>query len=155
MKALTPPTLAGLAWLAGNLPAFAQAAQPVAGPPPQSLPDAGAAFIRVLGALALVISLFLAGVWAVRNWQRVSRTGGPSARLNLLESRALGNRHCLHVVGYERERFLVASWPGGVSLLSHLASAPDNAATAPPAPPSFAQALTQVLKGQGPGSKAA
>ena len=113
------------------------------------LPDAGLSLIRVLGALALVIGLFLGGVWLVRNWQRVGGPGARSAKLNVLETRSLGNRHAIYVVGYERERFLIASSPAGVNLLSHLATATEAESTStaggPPAP-SFAQALVQVLK---------
>jgi flagellar biogenesis protein FliO len=100
--------------------------------------------------LALVIGLFLGGVWLFRNWQRVSQRGrGP--KLNVLETRSLGGRHTLHVIGYEQERFLIAASPGGVNLVSHLpvageAELPATTKTSPT--PSFAQALTQVLKGK-------
>jgi flagellar biogenesis protein FliO len=124
------------------------AAAPLAAP---ALPDAEFSFIRVLGALVLVIGLFLGGVWLVRNWQRVGGQRGRAPKLNVLETRSLGGRHAIYVVGYERERFLIASSPGGVNLLSHLATAgedePANSTSASPAP-SFAQALTQVLKGK-------
>ena len=114
-------------------------------------PDAGLSFIRVIGALVLVIGLFLGGVWLVRNWQRVGGKRGRAPKLNVLETRSLGGRHAIYVVGYERERFLIASSPGGLNLLSHLATAgedePANSTSASPAP-SFAQALTQVLKGK-------
>jgi len=97
----------------------------------------------------LVIGLFLGGVWMVRNWQRVGGPGARSTKLSVLESRSLGNRQAIYVVGYERERFLIASSPGGVNLLSHLTTATEeesaSAAGSSPAP-SFAQALTQVLK---------
>lgn len=122
------------------------AAVPLAAP---ELPDASISLIRVIGALALVIGLFLGGVWLVRNWQRAGVRGGRQAKLNVLETRSLGNRQAIHVVAYERERFLIAASPGGVNLLSHLATATDeeSASVAGIAPtPSFAQALTQVLK---------
>jgi flagellar biogenesis protein FliO len=126
----------------------ASASAPLAGP---SLPDAGLSFIRVIGALALVIGLFLGGVWLVRNWQRVGGHRGRAPKLSVLETRSLGGRHAIYVVGYERERFLIASSPGGVNLLSHLATATEDGSVGPitgsPAP-SFAQALTQVLKGK-------
>ena len=105
---------------------------------------------RVFGALALVIGLFLGGVWLFRNWQRVTQHGrGP--KLNVLETRSLGGRHTLHVIGYEQERFLIAASPGGVNLVSHLPVAVETEACAAEktsAAPSFAQALTQVLKGK-------
>lgn len=136
--------------LSGLARALAQsggAAPPLTAP---ALPDASISLIRVIGALALVIGLFLGGVWVVRNWQRVGGQRGHAAKLSVLETRALGNRHIIYVVGYERERFLIASSPGSVNLLSHLGAATDETAATPgtsPAP-SFAQALTQVLKGK-------
>ena len=85
----------------------------------------------------------------VRNWQRAGGQCGRTAKLAILETRSLGNRQAIYVVGYERERFLIASSPGGVNLLSHLATAAEGepaAGTAGTPAPSFAQALTQVLK---------
>ena len=118
---------------------------------PPTVVDAGLSFIRVVGALALVIGLFLGGVWLFRNWQRVGGQRGRAPKLSILETRSLGGRHAIYVVGYERERFLIASSPGGVNLLSHLATATEGepAGSTPVSPaPSFAQALTQVLKGK-------
>jgi flagellar biogenesis protein FliO len=116
-----------------------------------SLPDAGVSFIRVIGALALVIGLFLGGVWFFKNWQRLAVQRGRAPKLNILETRSLGGRQAIFVVGYNQERFLISSSPTGVNLLSHLPTAtegePDATAKNSPAP-SFAQALTQVLKGK-------
>ena len=114
-----------------------------------ALPDTGVSFLRVLGALALVIGMFLGGVWLFKNWQRFAGRRGGAAKLAVLETRSLGGRQALYVVGYEQERFLISSSPAGVNLLSHLPGAVegDAATTASPAP-SFAQALTQVLKGK-------
>ena len=116
-----------------------------------SLPDAGVSFIRVIGALALVIGLFLGGVWFFRNWQRLAVQRGRAPKLNILETRSLGGRQAIFVVGYNQERFLIASAPSGVNLLSHLPTATEgesetNAKT--PSAPSFAQALAQMLKGK-------
>ena len=115
-----------------------------------SLPDATASFMRVMGALALVIGIFLAGVWLFKNWQRlaVQRCRGP--KLIILESRSLGSRHAIYVVGYEQERFLISSSPSGVNLLSHLPAAAENEAanTGNRPAPTFTQALAQVLKGK-------
>jgi flagellar biogenesis protein FliO len=116
-----------------------------------SLPDAGLSLLRVTGALALVIGLFLGGVWFFKNWQRLTIQRGRAPKLNVLETRSLGGRHAIYVVGYNQERFLISSSPGGVNFLSHLPSAtesePDATAKNSPAP-SFAQTLTQVLKGK-------
>lgn len=119
--------------------------------PTPGLPDAGLSLIRVIGALALVIGLFLGGVWLVKNWQRLGVQRGRTPKLNILETRSLGGRHSVSVIGYEQERFLIATSPTGVNLLSHLPSAVEGetpAAQTASTPPTFAQALTQVLKGK-------
>jgi flagellar biogenesis protein FliO len=116
-----------------------------------SLPDASVSFIRVIGALALVIGLFLGGVWLFRNWQHLAVQRGHAPKLKILETRSLGGRHAIYVVGYNQERFLISSSPGGVNFLSHLPSATEGEPAATeknPSAPSFAQALTQVLKGK-------
>lgn len=120
-------------------------------PIPPALPDTGLSLLRVLGALVFVIALFLGGVWLARNYQRLALRRGPAPKLRLLEVKALGARQSLYVIGYEQQRFLLASSPSGVTFLSHLpevsAEAVAAAETAPPPPPaaSFASALQQVL----------
>jgi flagellar biogenesis protein FliO len=111
------------------------------------LPDVGLSLIRVLGALALVLAIFLGGVWLFRNWQRLVLRRGGAPKLNVLEVRSLGGRHALYVVAYEQERFLLAASPTGVNLVSHLQPGeepPPGTGAAPPS--SFAQTLTQTLK---------
>lgn len=120
-------------------------------PAAPSLPNAGVSVLRVFGALALVIGIFLGGVWLYKNWQRLAIQRGDLPRLNVLESRSLGGRHAIYVIGYEQERFLVSSSPGGVNLLSHLpAATPVEAGAGPENPPhpTFTQALSKVLKGK-------
>lgn len=90
---------------------------PIAAP---ALPEASFSVLRVFGALTLVIALFLAGVWLFRNWHRVAASRGRPQRLQILESRSLGGRHALHVVGYQGQRMLLASSPTGIALVSHL-----------------------------------
>ena len=142
------------------LPAQRAAAQTLAstnlsaltGSVPGAVPDPGASVFRVMGALILVIAIFLGGVWLFRNWQRFTtrRTGG--ARLNLIEVKSLGQRQTLYVVGYQQQRMLLASTPAGVTLVSHLPEAEEApAAAAAAAEParaatmSFAEAFQQVL----------
>lgn len=113
---------------------------------PGALPDAGASVVRVFGALALVVGIFLGGVWLFRNWQRftVQKGGGP--KLNVLEVKSLGQRQALYIVGYQQQRMLLASSPAGVTLLSHLPAAEEVETTAVPATKmSFAEAFQQVL----------
>jgi flagellar biogenesis protein FliO len=135
----------GLAVDATNSPTAA----PLTLPP---FPDAGPSIIRVMGALALVLGIFLGGAWLFRNWQRLTIQRGRAPKLNVLETRSLGGKTALYVIGYEQERFLLSSSPTGVNLLSHLQTAVETDAPtdAKPAeaPPSFAQALTKVLKGK-------
>lgn len=142
-------SFSGLCLLAS--PAIAQftnsAAAPLTAP---SLPDTNLSILRVFGSLLLVIGLFLGGVWLFRNWQRLALKNGRVPKLNLLETRSLGGRQTIHVIGYQQERFLIAASPAGINLLSHLPSAletdvPVEAATASP---SFAQALSHVIKGK-------
>ena len=112
-----------------------------------SLPDAGVSLLRVTGALVFVIALFLGLVWLFRNWQRFVVQRGRAPKLYVLEVRSLGGRHSLYVVGYEQDRFLVATSPAGVNMLTHLPQATEEAAKAQPAASvSFSQALTRVLK---------
>ena len=119
---------------------------PVTAPP---FPEASVSLIRVMGALALVLGLFLGGAWLFKNWQRLAVARGKQPKLNVLETRSLGARQAVFVVGYEKQRFLVATSPGGVNLLSHLPDAElveTEAVEKPGAPMSFGQALAQVLK---------
>ena len=113
-------------------------------------PDIGISLLRVMGALALVLGVFLAGVWLFRNWQRLAVRRGRAPKLNVLEIRSLGGRQSIYVVGYEQERFLLASSPAGVNFLTHLPGASNEETSTPAAKPqmSFSQALAQVLKGK-------
>lgn len=118
---------------------------------PELLPGAGVSFVRVMGSLALVLGIFLGGVWLYKNWQRLAIQRGHAPKLNILETRPLGARQALFVVAYEQQRFLVATSPAGVNLLSHLPdadAAPTGSNENTSAPMPFAQALQQVLKGK-------
>jgi len=121
-----------------------------AGTDSAALPDAGASVLRVFGALLVVLALFFAGVWLFKNWQRfAARQNGTTPRLNVLEVKPLGNRHALYVVGYDRQRMLVASSPAGMTLLSSLPQATEEEACAPVARPAFAEALQKALGRRG------
>ncbi|HEV2691644.1 MAG TPA: flagellar biosynthetic protein FliO, partial [Verrucomicrobiae bacterium] len=105
---------------------------------------------RVMGSLILVLGLFLGGAWLFKNWQRLALKRGQQPKLNVLESRSLGARQGVCVLGYDKQRFLIATSPAGVTLLSHLpdAEAGDTtpATEVPSGPMPFAQALSNVLK---------
>jgi len=140
-------TVALLCGAAGNV--FAQSTNSL--PAPLSLPDTGGSLLRVVGSLALVLGLFLGGVWLFKNWQRLAVRRGQQPKLNILESRSLGARQGITVVAYEKQRFLVATSPAGVTLLSHLPDSETSeteAAEKSSAPMPFAQALAKVLKGK-------
>jgi flagellar biogenesis protein FliO len=115
-----------------------------------NLPDAGLSLFRVTGAFALVIGIFLAGVWVYRNWQRFLGPRGCAPKLSVLESRSLGGKHALHVIAFEQQRFLLSSSPTGVSLVSHLTPATESETAPAPLSPklSFAESLAHVLKGK-------
>jgi len=106
--------------LASALTCFAQ---PVAVPAPAALAGSGSAALalfRVVGALALVLTLFFVGLWVWRNWQRLVITKGRMPKLAVCEVKSLGARHTLYVIGYERQRMLVAASPTGITLLTAL-----------------------------------
>jgi flagellar biogenesis protein FliO len=103
-----------------------------------------ASVLRMGGALALVVGLFLGGVWLFKNWQRLGIRKGAAPKLNVLEVKSLGQRHAIYVIGYQQQRMLLASSPAGIALLSHLPEAEEEK-TAPAARLSFAEAFHQVL----------
>jgi flagellar protein FliO/FliZ len=118
---------------------------------PQVLPDAGGSLLRVTGAMIFVIGLFLGCAWLFRNWRRLALQQGRGPKLQVLETRPLGGRHAIYVLGYEQQRFLISASPSGVNLLSHLPAAAESETaegTAGVPRPGFAQALAQVLKGK-------
>ncbi|HLP78114.1 MAG TPA: flagellar biosynthetic protein FliO [Candidatus Paceibacterota bacterium] len=118
-----------------------------------SLPDVTGSVLNVFGALAIVLAVFLGGVWLFRNWQRLTIHRGRAPKLNVLESKSLGGRHAIYVVGYENERFLISSSPTGINMLTHLQPADETEVSNEPNKPSapqanFAATLTQMLKGK-------
>lgn len=120
-------------------------AETVMAPAPPSI---GFSVLRMIGALCLVFSLLFGGLWFYRNGSRFASGRGRATKLHVLESRALGHRHSIFVVGYENQRLLLSTSPTGVTMLSHLpeATAADLAAEAAADPaPSFSNAFLQAL----------
>jgi len=116
-------------------------------PPMADLPSAASSLFRVLGALALVLAFFFGGVWLFRKWQRTVIAKGQSPKLNILETKALGQRHAIYVVGYEQQRLLIAASPAGVTMLTTLPAATVNATEeAPATKTNFTDALRQALQ---------
>ncbi len=135
-------------WILGQGLALAADSNSVATPLPvmsPALPDAGISILRVLGGLIFVVALFLGGAYVFRNLQRQGFQRGATPRLKIVETRSLGNRHALYVVGYDERRLLVAVSPNEVRLLSELpnAAADDKETVAPQS--TFSQTLNQLL----------
>jgi len=114
--------------------------------PNSALPEVSFSIMRLLGSLGVVVGLFLAGVWCFKNWQRLTVHRGRNPKLQVLEVKSLGGRHALYLVAYEQQRLLVASSPGGVSLITHLPEATDAAPII--APTAFGQALDRIVAPQ-------
>jgi len=112
-----------------------------------ALPGAGYSVLRMMGALVVVLAIFLALVWVYKHWSRLTAARGKSPQLQLLEVKPLGNRHALYVIAYQRQRLLLASSPAGVSLLTQLPEGETESATAVPmVAPSFLQVLQCALR---------
>ena len=115
-------------------------------PPLPAMASTASSLFRVLGALALVIAIFFFGVWLFRNWQRLALAKGQTPKLNILETKSLGQRHAIYVVGYEQQRLLIAASPAGVTMLTTLPAATTNATEeVPAAKTNFTDALRQAL----------
>lgn len=120
-------------------------AEAVMAPPP---PSVGFSVLRMIGALCLVFSLLFAGVWVYRNSPKFAGARNRASKLRVLESRSLGHRHSIFVVGYDNQRLLLSTSPTGVTMLSHLpeATAQETEAEATPDPaPNFSTAFLQAL----------
>jgi flagellar biogenesis protein FliO len=154
MKRFSPALLA-LLFLAVAPACFAEPASLPASIPAlpvihSDLPNVGLSAIRALAALAFVLAIFFGGVWLFRNGQRLAWRKNGVPKLAILETRPLGNRFAIYVVGYEQQRLLIGSSPAGLSLLSQLppgaAAAVEPAAAAPAGDPSFAALLQQTFQ---------
>jgi flagellar biogenesis protein FliO len=101
--------------------------------------------------MGVVVACFLGGVWLFRNWQRFTVRGARIPKLQVIESRSLGPRTGLYVIGYEQQRFLIATTPNGISMLSSLPPGSPDEVTAPAAAPQidFAAILARTLSFRG------
>jgi len=89
--------------------------------PPSS--DLFVDFLRLLGAFAVVVGVFLVGAWFFRKSRLFSLYQPGTAQLKILETRSLGYRNSLFVVGYQNRRFLLAASATGVNLVGPLPDA--------------------------------
>jgi flagellar biogenesis protein FliO len=88
--------------------------------------DPTTSFFRVLGALIFVLGIFYWGAYIFRN--RVKRSGGQGigSKIQILETRYLGNRMGLHVICYGKCRFLVGTSPNGINKVTDLPDLQDH-----------------------------
>lgn len=115
---------------------------------PAAPPSIGFSVLRTIGALCLVFSLLFGGAWVYRNSSRFAPRRGRAAKLKVLESRSLGHRHSIFVVGYDNQRLLLSTSPTGVTMLTHLPEASGEeveAEAAQPPLPNFSTAFLQAL----------
>lgn len=98
-------------------------------------------FVRMLGALLLVVALLVGGAWLFKRSRFFALYQGGPTRLKVIESRSLGARTSLMVVGYSQQRFLIAVSATGTTVLSTLPDAPADEGTASKTS-SFAEHLT-------------
>lgn len=92
------------------------------GPPaPAVSPDSVfEVMLRMVGALLVVFAVFLAAVWFFKRSRFFTIYQGTTPQLRILETKALGYRNSLIVVGYHHRRFLLAVSPSAVSVVSVL-----------------------------------
>jgi len=105
-------------------------------------------FMRLLGAMAIVISILLLGAWWFRKSRLIGLMPASQAHLKIIETRSLASRHALHVVEYGEQRFLIADSPAGTNFLTNLDEVADKAdeeKVDQPEPGSFAEKLKGFL----------
>ena len=134
----------GIALLAIASTSFGADAAPITAPP-----SIGFSVLRMIGALCLVFSLLFGGVWFYRNSSRFAGMRGKTTKLKVIESRALGHRHSIFVVGYDNQRLLLSTSPTGVTMLTHLPEATateiEAEAVNDTAAPNFSMAFLHAL----------
>ena len=149
MKRISPFPLVvvTLLWLSVQGVSAADALAPVTAPAGPSLT---VTLLRLIGGLLVVFGLFLGGIWLLKRAPMMVGKRGDTRKLQVVEMRSLAPRQALYVIGYEQQRFLLASTPTGVSLLTALPDA-SAAETAPAAPATgnFTDALLQAIQKQG------
>ena len=105
--------------LIGESPSFARALDPMT------------SLLRVVGGLLLVLALLIGGALYFKKSKFFAQYHSASARLRILETRSLGLKSNLLVVGYERNRYLLSISPTGVQLLTALPEASSEESGSP------------------------
>ena len=86
--------------------------------------------VQLIGMLLLVLGLFAAFAWSVKRWRLLPQMRGTQNRLQILETKPLGHRNSLMVVGYGEQRFLIGANNAGLQLLGQLPEENNNPAQA-------------------------
>ena len=82
--------------------------------------------VQLIGMLLLVLGLFAACAWSVKRWKLLPQMRGGQNRLQILESKSLGQRNSIMVVGYGDQRFLIGTNSAGLQLLGELPDEKNN-----------------------------
>jgi flagellar protein FliO/FliZ len=136
--ALGVARLASLLWLSATVAPLAPAADKPADKPavdasaviyPRTTSDARAETndsrgLGYTGVLVTALVLAAAGGWLFWRGRSGPGAGGAARKLNLAETKSLGNRQYLVVATYEDRKFLLGVCPGRIELLTALDDAP-------------------------------
>lgn len=114
-------------------------------PSPQSSDDLFVVLFKMAGAFIFVVSIFVLGVVLFKRSRFFSIYKSGPAQLKILETKPLGYRTNLVVVGYNQHRYLLAVSATGVSLLSPLPDSETKTETAN-SNPSFSEQLNSVTE---------
>jgi flagellar protein FliO/FliZ len=117
---LAPPLM-----LLGAAAAAAQGASATPAPLPYNHGLAGT--LQMMVYLFLVVGALAGGLWFMRNWAAFFR-GQPKGprRLNIAETRMLGNRQFLIVAEYDDKKILLGVCPGRIDYLCPLGGRDDE-----------------------------
>ena len=78
--------------------------------------------VTVIGYLLIIGGMGVAGWYIFRRGLFRKSFSGKGGKLNIVESRMLGNRQCIMVVEYENNRLLLGVGPGKIDYLTSLDS---------------------------------
>ena len=83
-------------------------------------------WVQLAGMLLLVLGLFAAFAWSVKRWRLLPQMRGTQNRLQILETKPLGQRNSIMVVGYGEQRFLIGTNSAGLQMLGQLPDEKSN-----------------------------
>ncbi len=82
--------------------------------------------IQLLGLILFIVAVAFAYKYCKRATCSVRLKGKQVKKLEILETKPLGNRQFLLVVSYENEKFLLGAYPNGIQFLSKLENSSDK-----------------------------